>query len=126
MEKKVTNTQSTHANDYLGNHYNGANSIHKYLLGINVTSGAIELSEKNNSYWLLDVICSHHLNSKVKEQEFQVWRLHKDIDGVGCTVVCEDGNDNIVVSQKIEYTDFPYKTATLWKVNNLIMLPSEY
>ena len=118
--------QSTHANDYLPQHCNGANSIHKHLLGINVTSGAIELADKNNCYWLLDVVCSHQLSRKVRAEGFQVWKLLKNAKGEGCKVICEDGNDNVVVTQKIPYTDFPLQTATVWLVNNLIMLPTEY
>jgi hypothetical protein len=126
MENKSTTTQSANANDYLSHHCNGANSIHKYMMGIAIKSGAKELAEKNRCYWLLDIICSHQFSKKVKIEEFQVWKLIKNSKGDGCKVVCEDGNDNVVVTQKIPFTDFPYKTATLWLVNNLIMLPSEY
>ena len=38
----------------------------------------------------------------------------------------DDGNDNIVYTQRIEYTDFPLDEIKLYFVNNVIHLPSEY
>jgi hypothetical protein len=39
---------------------------------------------------------------------------------------CEDGNDNVVYTKQIEYTDFPQEGITLYFTNNTILLPSEY
>jgi len=36
------------------------------------------------------------------------------------------GNDNIVFTKRIEYTDFPLDEITLYFANNVIHLPSEY
>ena len=36
------------------------------------------------------------------------------------------GNDNIVFTKKIEYTDFPLDEIPLYFANNVILLPSEY
>jgi hypothetical protein len=41
------------------------------------------------------------------------------------SLICSDGNDNIVYTQHIEYTDFPIAEITLWFENNTIYLPSE-
>jgi hypothetical protein len=42
------------------------------------------------------------------------------------TVLCEDGNDKVVYSQPIAFTDFPLEKITLHFANNVIHLPSEY
>lgn len=42
------------------------------------------------------------------------------------TLVCEDGNDNAVYTQLIEFTDFPLDEITLWFANDVIYLPSEH
>ena len=42
------------------------------------------------------------------------------------TVTVEDGNDNIITSLTIEFTDFPLEEMTLWLVEKTLMLPSEY
>ena len=48
-------------------------------------------------------------------------------NGNGAKVICTDGNDNKLVSQKIYYTDFPLEEGiTLWVENGIILLPSEH
>jgi len=42
------------------------------------------------------------------------------------TLVCEDGNDNVVYTQPIEFTDFPLTEIALRFANNVIYLPSEH
>lgn len=41
-------------------------------------------------------------------------------------MVCEDGNDNVVFSKEIPYTDFPLDAITLWFANSTIYLPNEH
>jgi hypothetical protein len=59
------------------------------------------------------------------ESEFQVWKLTVHPDR-SATLTCDDGNDNIVFTKKIEYTDFPLNEITLYFANHVIHLPSEY
>jgi hypothetical protein len=42
------------------------------------------------------------------------------------TLTCDDGNDRIVFTKPIEYTDFPLPEIALYFANNTILLPSEY
>jgi hypothetical protein len=42
------------------------------------------------------------------------------------SLVCDDGNDNIVYTQRIEFADFPAEEITLWFANGVIYLPSEH
>jgi len=48
---------------------------------------------------------------------FQVWRLTVREDR-SATLVCDGGNDSIVYTQHIEFTDFPIPEITLWFANN--------
>ncbi|MGH9256668.1 MAG: DUF6876 family protein [Vicinamibacterales bacterium] len=45
--------------------------------------------------------------------EFQVWKLTVRPDRTA-TLLCENGNDNVVFSKEIAYTDFPLDAITLW------------
>jgi hypothetical protein len=54
-----------------------------------------------------------------------VWKLTVREDR-SATLVCEAGNDNVVYTQPIEFTDFPLDEITLWFANNVIYLPSEH
>jgi hypothetical protein len=42
------------------------------------------------------------------------------------TLTCEDGNEHMVYTKAIPFTDFPGAGITLWYTNNTILLPSEY
>ena len=82
-----------------------------YRHGINrsvlYTDGAKFLAEQGGAYWLLDIIAiAQHHEQRVAEEEFQVWKLQVRADR-SATVLCDDGNGNIVYSQEIPFTDFP-------------------
>jgi len=61
----------------------------------------------------------------VAAEPFQVWTLGVHSDRTAA-LVCSDGNDNIVYSQHVEFTDFPLDEIILYFANNVIYLPSEH
>jgi len=90
------------------------------------TDGAKYVADQGGAYWLLDAIAIAQLYEKtVSGEEFQVWTLKVNED---CTasLICDDGNDNIVYTQHIEFTDFPIPEIKLFFTDNTILLPSEY
>ena len=101
-----------------------------YRHGINravlFTDGAKFVADQAGAYWLLDeiAIIQPH-NARVAAEEFQVWTLAVNADQTG-VLTCDDGNDNVVYTKEIEYTDFPPDGITLYFTNNTILLPSEY
>ncbi|NJM80669.1 MAG: hypothetical protein HC854_15590 [Flavobacterium sp.] len=103
---------------------------------LNYTELVKEIAEETESYWLLDVIASYQF--QLKNEEFQVWKLERKITYTEVNdikiisertstfiVTCEDGNNNILVKQKIVYSDFPHDEYVLWYTNNTLLLPSE-
>ena len=92
----------------------------KYLY----TDGVKYLAEQAGAYWLIDYIFSNQMLPEIKAQEFQVWNIQVN-DGRAIIRV-EDGNDNLVKKFNLNYTDFPLKDFSLWFVNNVLMLTSEY
>lgn len=90
------------------------------------TDGVQYLREKCNCYWYTDLIVSHQTNKKVRQQEFQTWKLKTDLKKNKAIAICEDGNGNVIVTQKIPYTDFSLEEITVYLTNNVILLPSEY
>ena len=107
--------------------YTGTGKYYLHICGLIITDGVKELADRWGAYWFLDVIASYQ--PQLKEEEFQVWTLGRNED---CTaiVLCTDGNDAIIVSQDIPYTDFKPTVVTVWVTNNgensFAMLPSEY
>ncbi len=77
---------------------------------------------------LLDEIVLEQSNRRVKAEEFQVWKLTREVGELksGATLTCEDGNDNVVLTKRIPYTDFPLAEIKLYFADNVILLPSEY
>src|ERR1017187_3158000 len=101
-----------------------------YRHGINrkvlFTDGAKFVADRAGAYWLLDeiAIIQPH-DRRVAAEEFQVWKLAVNADQTG-VLTCDDGNDNVVYTKQIDYTDFPLDGITLYFTNNTILLPREY
>lgn len=89
------------------------------------TEGVRFLAQKAEAYWLIDYIFSNQLNAKIKAEEFQVWKIKVE-EGKQALIWVEDGNDNLVESFKLEFTDFPLPEFTLWFSNKTLLLPSEW
>ena len=104
--------------------FTGTEHYYKYLFGIKLTDGVKYLAEVAKCFWLLDIIASWQLEAKVKGQEFQVWKLQRCAEA--WLVVCEDGNNNELCRQVVEYSDFEYESAEVWLINGVMLLPSEY
>jgi hypothetical protein len=93
---------------------------------VTFTDGAKFVADEGGAYWLLDAIAiAQRLEKRVSVEEFQVWTLKVKEDNTA-SLICDGGNDNIVYTQHIEFTDFPLPEIKLYFVNNVIHLPSEY
>lgn len=91
------------------------------------TDGIQYLAEHGGAYWLLDkIFACHSTIKKLALHEFCVWDLILDNEGSGAVLSCSDGNDNVLYTETITYTDFPLRTIRLFCQNNVLLLPSEY
>lgn len=120
----TTKTLSTH--DLA--QFTGSENWYRHGINPNVlfTDGAKYVAEAGGAYWLLDAItiCQRY-EKTVAAEPFQVWKLAVRPDRTA-SLTCEDGNDNIVYTQLIEFSDFALDEITLWFANNVIYLPSEH
>ena len=117
-----------------------------------MTDGVNYLVEEAKCFWLMDIIASYQ--RKLKKEDFQTWTLtHNkpaetapDMWTVGAVlqskvgqkpkaewqVTCGDGDYNLLVSQDIEYSDFPLDSIKLFAVRSeypeglVVMLTGEY
>jgi hypothetical protein len=97
---------------------------HALMRSVTYTDGVKYVADEAGAHWLLDLIATNQMTPAVKAEEFQVWKL--TVKGNTAQIVCEDGNDNVVFEQDIEFTDFPEPGITMWLTNGMILLPSEY
>ena len=108
--------------------FTGSETFYRHALNRKVvfTEGAHHVAEAGGAFWLLDEIAliQPH-DARVAAEEFQVWKLTVRPDHTA-TLVCEDGNYNVVFGKEIPFTDFPLEAITLWFANNTIYLPSEH
>lgn len=99
---------------------------HPLTAGCVYTEGVQYLAEKASAYWLIDaILCPQRTQENLRKAEFQVWTLTVREDR-SAMLVCDDGDDNIVDSHSIPWTDFPLPRVTLWFANNTLYLPSEH
>lgn len=99
--------------------------IRPNLLG---TDGVKYLAEQAECFWLLDLYWSHLLSINHNTNPFTVLKM--TVQKSSAYVAIEDGNDNVLASQFVEYTDFPLASITLygcWSERDwVLMLTSEY
>ena len=119
--------------------FTGTEDYHRHWLGMYYTDGVQYLAEKAGAYWLIDAIASYQPKVAVRQEEFQVWTL-RCLDDLfssrSAVLTMDNGNDGpTIITQAIEYTDFPFDEIRLYLVkgsidgkhiNNILMLTSEY
>ena len=98
---------------------------HSLVRKILYTDGAQYVAESGGAYWLLDEIAFGQSEPKIAAEEFQVWRLKVNPDKTA-TLTCDDGNNHIILTKPIAYTDFPLDEIGFYFIDNVIMLPNEY
>lgn len=109
-------------------HFTGSETFYRHPLARKVvyTEGVQYVAETVGAYWLLDEIALMNMGlPSLALEAFQVWTLTVRPDSTA-TLACSDGNENIVYSKELTFTDFPQEGVTLWFQNNTILLPSEY
>lgn len=105
--------------------FTGTTQYHRLTSNSVLTDGAKYLADQAGSYWLAILFASYLAQLT---DSFAVLKLRKVCSGA--EVVIEGGNDNIHYQQRIDFTDFPLESITLFAGKNVkmwvIMLPSEY
>ena len=121
-------TKTAKLSEYDLRQFTGSENWYRHGINRNIlfTDGAKHVADEGGAYWLLDAIaiCQRYEKS-VASTLFQVWKLTVHSDRTA-SLVCANGNDKIVYTQHIEFTDFPLDEITLYFTNNVIHLPSEY
>lgn len=98
------------------------------------TDGIKYLAENGEAYWLLDAIASWQGEPIIKDDQdlnrIQFWKLKINPDQ-SAILICERDQDDIVITQKIPFTDFPITEITLYLCGmginrGVLILPSEH
>jgi hypothetical protein len=131
----MENSNITSANDFFCSF--GEQRFYNEVTNLHYTECVREIALYTESFWFLDIIASYQ--KKLVKQTFQVWKLEREFSYTEVNdvkiiqqrkdcfnVICEDGNSNVLLKQKIPFSDFAYDLYTVWHINSLVLLPSEY
>ena len=107
--------------------FTGSTFVYRHPLAREIvyTEGVQYVAEHGGAYWLIDEIVINQANPAVAAEDFQVWRLAVAADKTA-TLRCGDGNDRMVFTKHLDFTDFPLDEICLYLIHNTILLPSEY
>lgn len=106
----------------------GTERYYRLLPTFVVTDGLKYLMDQADCYWLAQLYGLHLVSIDFNQQPFTVLKFHRR--GSGGIVKIEDGNDNVLAWQNLDYTDFPLDHFSLygcWNGDHWVgMLTSEY
>lgn len=101
----------------------GTEYYYKHPFGILLTDGATFLMQ-NGAGWLVDAVASHQ--NVAKKLDFQLWELEVREDKTADLTCRPDMGETPIITQHIDYTDFPLDGIKMYLSNNVLMLPNEY
>ncbi len=91
---------------------------------LQLTDGAHYLRERHNCYWLIDIIESYQ--PRFADVPFQMWSIAVSDDKSAFVEMREDTGKPALVTQRVEYTDFPLSNFEMYCVESVVLLKSEY
>lgn len=104
----------------------GTEQYHRFsiLSKLVITDGVKYLADKAGAFWFLDIIASYN-----RKEPFQVWTLEVtkgETSNKALVTMKEDTNSPVIITQEIEFTDFPLGSWVVWNIDGVILLPNEY
>jgi hypothetical protein len=111
--------------------FRGTESYHKHLFPgkspILLTDGCAFIREKCEAFWLFDAILCYQLDKRLKNVPFQIWTLKQSRSDFSWLLGCApDSGEKPLISQRIEFSDFPLESIKIWVIDGVALLPSEY
>ena len=112
-------------------YFKGSTIYYKHLFPgkspILLTEGCNYVREQCHAYWLFDAILSYQEDIKLYGVFFQVWTLELQEKDLTWLLTCKEDKDKPpLITQKIEFSDFPLKKLIIWVIDKVALLPSEY
>jgi hypothetical protein len=111
--------------------FHGTAEYHKHLFPgkspLLLTDGCKYVRDACNAYWLFDAILSYQCEKVLRDVNFQIWELKQLKKDFTWVLTCrEDTGKRPLISQSIEFSDFPLDYIRIWVIDKVALLPSEY
>src|SRR5659263_317285 len=92
-----------------------------------LTDGCKYIRDDLQSNWLFDAILIYQCEKVLKGVNFQIWELKHLMKDLTWLLTCrEDVGRKPLISQSIEFSDFPLDYIKIWVIDKVAILPSEY
>ena len=109
----------------------GTSTYHKHLFPgkspIALTDGCKYVRDELNANWLFDAILIYQDDPKLRKVNFQIWELKQLRKDLSWLLTCkEDTHKKPIISQSIEFSDFPIDYIRIWVIGSVALLPTEY
>lgn len=106
------------------NHFTGSDVLYPHPSGVFFTDGLHHVAETAGAFWLIDAIGSYQ--NRLRHEEFQLWILTVDLDKHTAVLTCaSDSGVPPLITQEIEFTDFPLAEIKMYVEHDVLCLPSE-
>lgn len=123
----MSQVMNTHELENNLSQFTGTENYYRVMPRLVITDGVQYLANQANMYWLVSAIYSY-LTTQPIRSGFVVARL--TASGKTADLVLDDGNDQVIAKQAIDYTDFPLGEVTIYCSYQgktwVLLLPSEY
>jgi hypothetical protein len=111
--------------------FKGTRRYYKHLFPgkspILLTDGCNYLRNVCKAYWLFDTILSYQCDIVLRNANFQIWELRRLKKDLSWLLTCrEESGKKPILSQTIEFSDFPLDDIIIWVIGRAAILPSEY
>jgi hypothetical protein len=111
--------------------FHGTAEYHKHLFPgkspLLITDGCKYVRDVCNAYWLFDAILSYQCERILRDVGFQIWELKRLKKDLSWLLTCrEDSDKRPIISQAIEFSNFPLDYIRIWVIDKVALLPSEY
>lgn len=109
-------------------HFIGTEHYYPSTFGnLKLTDGVQYLGARAGAFWFIDIIESYYLtDKKIRNSPFLIWGIKVNKDRTALVYCKEDSDQENLVTQEIEYTDFPLDEFELYCIDGVVLLKSEY
>jgi hypothetical protein len=91
-----------------------------------ITDGCRWVRDELNCHWLFDSLLIFQSDKRLKGINFQIWTLQQQKNDLSWLLTCKmDSNLKPLISQRIEFSDFPLDCIKLYVISGVALLPSE-
>jgi hypothetical protein len=110
--------------------FTGTEGYHKHLFPgkspILLTDGCDFIRNECKAWWLFDAILSYQCEKILRNVNFQIVELRQNMKDLSWLLtIREDSNLKPLISQRIEFSDFPLDYLKLYVIQGIVLLPSE-